>query len=230
MLSDVEGTILGQASLDEPWGLIEDFSTLMREHPRDVNRAMEMVADRLKGHGVPVTMHRPTLYLSLPGKARVEAGGKTFRAKPPAYCIPASVRVQRQARLRPLQHRRRLRQDVQQGSDDGSATRRIAGNIVISEGYASPSLVYAFEALGAAGVIAINPGVDIHWGICTTIWGTPDLEDLPRKPKIPAVAVNNPDGKALIEMAASGGEATDLRRHGGGLVRIQPPRRRYPRH
>ena len=65
---------------------------------------------------------------------------------------------------------------------------------MISEGYASPGLVSQFEELGAVGVIGINPGVDIHWGICTTIWGAPDLDDLPRKPKIPAVAVNNPDG------------------------------------
>ena len=59
-----------------------------------------------------------------------------------------------------------------------------------------------------SALIAINPGVDIHWGTCTTIWGTPDLDDLPRKPKIPVAAVNKPDGEKLIALRAQGGRAT----------------------
>ena len=38
--------------------------------------------------------------------------------------------------------------------------------------------------------------------------GQPDLADLPRKPKIPVVAVNNPDGRELMALADRGGEAT----------------------
>jgi N-acetylated-alpha-linked acidic dipeptidase len=208
MLSDAEQKILDQASLEEPWGLIEAFSKLMREHPDDVNKAMEMVGDRLRRYGVPVKMHEPNLYLSLPGKARVEASGKSFRAKPPAYCVNPSGGFTGKLVYIASNKGDGFDKTFSKDSDDGSATSKIAGSIVLSEGYASPSLVSAFEALGAAGVIAINPGVDIHWGICTTIWGTPDLEDLPRKPKIPAVAVNKPDGEALIAMAKSGAEVT----------------------
>ena len=58
-------------------------------------------------------------------------------------------------------------------------------------------LLKAFEV----EYIAINPGADVHWGICTSIWGTPDLDDLPRKPGIPVVAVNNPDGQELTPEA-----------------------------
>jgi hypothetical protein len=67
--------------------------------------------------------------------------------------------------------------------------------------------VAELEAAGAAAVIAINPGVDVHWGTCTTIWGSPDLHDLPRKPKIPAVSVSRPDGDALLAMIKQGAEA-----------------------
>ena len=97
MLTDAERTVLDAVRIETPWELVEAFSTMVREHPRDVNRAMDMVAERLGKHGVPVTMHEPTLYLSLPGKARVEAGGKTYRAKPPAYepfTLPGNVFVQ----------------------------------------------------------------------------------------------------------------------------------------
>jgi hypothetical protein len=89
-----------------------------------------------------------------------------------------------------------------------SSEERIRGKIVISEGFAFPQKIREFEEKGAIGVIAMNPGIDIHWGICTSIWGTPDLDDLPRKPGIPVVAVNNPDGKALIDLASQGGSVT----------------------
>ena len=48
----------------------------------------------------------------------------------------------------------------------------------------------AFHALGAVGVIAVNPGKYAHWGGGSATWGTADLDDLPHKPAIPAVAVN----------------------------------------
>jgi hypothetical protein len=75
-------------------------------------------------------------------------------------------------------------------------------------GFGNPALTSLIEEWGGVGLIAVNPGVDIHWGTCTTIWGSPDLTDLPRKPKIPVVAVNNPDGQKLLALADSGTEAT----------------------
>ena len=89
-----------------------------------------------------------------------------------------------------------------------SSAERIKGKIVVSEGFAFPQKVLEFEQKGALGMIAVNPGADAHWGICTSIWGTPDLDDLPRKPGMPVVVVNNPDGKELISLAESGGRAT----------------------
>ena len=99
-----------------------------------------------------------------------------------------------------------------------SSAERIKGKIVVSEGFAFPQKVLEFEQKGAIGVIAVNPGADAHWGICTSIWGTPDLDDLPRKPGIPVVAVNNPDGKELIALAENGGRATIAHRDGRRLV------------
>ncbi len=84
----------------------------------------------------------------------------------------------------------------------------LRGKIVVSEGFGMPGKVAWFEQRGAIGMIAVNPGHNPHWGICTTVWGTPDLRDLPRKPKIAVVAVNNPDGLALIEVAKAGGSVT----------------------
>jgi len=84
----------------------------------------------------------------------------------------------------------------------------LRGKFVVTEGFGMPGKVSHFEARGALGMIAVNPGKNAHWGICTTVWGTPDLRDLPRKPKIAVVAVNNPDGLQLIEAAKRGESAT----------------------
>jgi len=75
--------------------------------------------------------------------------------------------------------------------------------ITITEGYAMPATVSAFEKAGAVGQIFINPGQNVHWGICTSIWGTPTIADLARKPGSPVVAVNNPDGERLKAAAGS---------------------------
>ena len=208
-MNETETGILGTVTMDEPWGLVESFSTFKREHPTDVNRGMDEVVERLARHGVPAKVHEPSLYLSLPGQARVEVGGRTIRAKPPAYSTDARGGVT--AKLVYLGAN--AADDIDDIFDlkiDGAAGQagKARGAIVVSEGFASPVMVQQFQALGAVGVIAINPGADIHWGICTTVWGVPDLDDLPRKPAIPAVAVNKPDGEALIELAKAGAEVT----------------------
>jgi hypothetical protein len=86
--------------------------------------------------------------------------------------------------------------------------RLVGGNIVVMQGFGNPALTSLIEEWGGIGLIAVNPGIDIHWGTCTTIWGSPDLQDMARKPRIPVVAVNNPDGQKLIELARQGGTAT----------------------
>ncbi len=75
-----------------------------------------------------------------------------------------------------------------------------------------------FHALGAVGVIAVNPGKYAHWGGGSATWGTADLDDLPYKPAIPAVAVNRADGEALIALAGQGGRAPPRHRVRGRLV------------
>jgi N-acetylated-alpha-linked acidic dipeptidase len=81
---------------------------------------------------------------------------------------------------------------------------RVGGKIAILNGFANPGTCSLLEEWGAKAVIAVNPGIDIHWGTCTTIWGSPDTDDLPRKPKIPVVAVSHPDGQELIAAAKAG--------------------------
>ncbi|HYV88027.1 MAG TPA: M28 family peptidase [Candidatus Polarisedimenticolia bacterium] len=209
MITADERKLLDSVSIDEPWKLVETFSTWVREHPNDVNRAMDHLVGRLKSFGIPVTVHEPALYLSLPGKARVEAGGKSYRAKPPSFSKPAPQGLSGELVYIPAKRSADIDNVFDMKLDKKvDHSSRVRGKIVISEGFASPGIVSQFQGIGAIGVIAVNHGADIHWGTCASIWGAPELGDLDRKAKIPAVAVNNADGKALIELAKQGSKVT----------------------
>ncbi|MDV6376574.1 M28 family peptidase [Deinococcus arenicola] len=206
MISSAEQAILDAVNLDTPWELIERFTTLKREDPEDVKQAAALIAERLGQHGVPVDIHRPELFLSIPRSASVTIGDTTLFAKamamsaifpqglsaplvyqPSGYALDADELFSRQAPVDEMD---------------------VRGKIVVSEGFGMPGKVSDLERRGALAVIAINPGKRAHWGVCTTIWGSPDLYDLPRKPGVAVVNVNAEDGQRLIEWARNGGEAT----------------------
>ena len=94
------------------------------------------------------------------------------------------------------------------GYDPAPGMPDVRGKLVLFRGMILAEKILAFAALGAAGVIAVNPGPDMHWGSGSAIWGTPDLDDLPGRTPIPGCAVSRPDGEALIEAAARGASAT----------------------
>ncbi len=205
VMTPTEQTILETLTLDEPWALIERFATFPRERPDDVNAAMDMVAARLTAFGVPHEVHEPELYLSLPGAASVKLGNRRFRAKPSSFSRSLPEGLKAPLLHVPAQAAGGQRSVSEMGVDAAGLTADdVGGKIVLTEGFALPGIITPLAELGAAAVVAINPGVDIHWGTCTTIWGAPGLDDLPRKPKIPVVAVNRPDGDALVEAAAQG--------------------------
>lgn len=198
-----------QVTLDAPWSLVEAFSTMPRWKPEDVRTAAYDIAKRLDGLGVPYEMLSADLHLSIPFTASVSGDGAVYNAKPPAY-----ARDCREGLTAPLVHVPATFSAsintlfVKSQDKEASSEKNIRGKIVISEGFSFPGKILEFEQKGALGVIAINPGADSHWGICTSIWGTPDLDDLPRKPTIPVAAVNNPDGQMLLAIAKAGGEVT----------------------
>ena len=207
-MTDLERRILADIDLEQPWSLIETLSTMVREHPRDVDATIDVLVGRLRSYGIQPTVHEADLYLSLPGEASVTAAGRTLRAKAPAASASAPDGVEAELIHVPADYARAA--DDVFGEVDASEAARAAvrGRIVVSEGYANPANVSRFQAWGAVAVIAINPGAYVHWGTCTTVWGNPGLDDLDRVPRIPAVNVSRPDGDALLELARAGGRAT----------------------
>lgn len=210
-----EQHLLDEISLDMPWALVETFATLHRWMPDDVNKAADIIASRLRAAGVPVDVHAPEIYLSIPLSASVTAETVEYRAKPPSSSLPSpqgvtGKLVTLKANPKALRSYNRDIKTLFGGSIASveDVKRLVGGKIVVMQGFGNPALTSLIEEWGGIGLIAVNPGIDIHWGTCTTIWGSPDLQDMGRKPKIPVVAVNNPDGQKLIALAQSGGECT----------------------
>ena len=200
---------LREVALDAPWELIERFATMPRCNPADVNIACNLLVQRLQAHGVPVEVLEADLYLSIPHHAEVLASGQALRAKPSAFSRHVPEGLGAELIYVPAAYSKSISTLFQRNIVAPASERaRIQGRIVVSEGYATPQKMREFEQAGAVGVVAINPGRDVHWGICSTIWGAPELDDLHRKPAIPVVAVNYEDGQRLIALAAAGGSAT----------------------
>jgi N-acetylated-alpha-linked acidic dipeptidase len=214
-ISTAEQGFLDQISLDVPWRLVETFATMHRWMPEDVNRGANVIIETLGTLGIPVDVHMPDICLSVPLSASVTADHVTYRAKPPSSSLSAphgitAKLVTLQANPKALRSYNRDIKTLFGGSITSldEVKKLVGGRIVVMQGFGNPALTSLIEEWGGVGLIAVNPGVDIHWGTCTTVWGSPDLQDMARKPKIPVVAVNNIDGRKLIAMAADGAEAT----------------------
>ncbi|MEL6208175.1 MAG: peptidase M28, partial [Pseudomonadota bacterium] len=162
MVNDTESRILAQVELGTAWELVETFSGMPRWRPADVNAAGALIADRLSALGVPVTVHRPRVFLSVPHDASVSAGGQTYRAKPPSSSLHCPNGVTGEVVYVPSQ-KASLRSYTKNavaffgeaGADLGA---RLKGRILLTEGFGNPALTALAEEWGALGLIAINPG------------------------------------------------------------------------
>ncbi|MDQ3694628.1 MAG: M28 family peptidase [Chloroflexota bacterium] len=202
----LERAILDEVSLDTARPVLERLSSLVRLSGSDQEReAFDLLIRHLTDWGVPHTLHEPRLFISIPLAASVRdpASGTSFRAKTSAMSRPTNGEIEAGLVYLPAATDADL-DDVVSGAVQLSDLD-VTGKIVITEGMPFPGIVTAVTEAGARAGIFIAPGVDIHETICTTVWGTPDLDSEQRIPTLPVVAVNNPDGRRLIELARRGG-------------------------
>lgn len=200
-----EQTVTDTVSLDAPWALVEHFSTLVRDSgSKAERRGVDYIMKRLATWGVPHTLHEPELLISLPRRARLEVLAperRTLPAKTPAMALSTDGRWLRGNVVY-----------VPTGQAEGitaifaraEVTADVADRVALTEGYPSPGKVAAFQERGARAAIFISPGERIHEGICTTIWGSPDLDSIARKPALPVLAINKTDGAWLRTLAQAG--------------------------
>ncbi len=192
--------------LDEPRVLLERFITLVRESgTADEETAGRYLVSRLQALGVPVTLHTPELYISNPVRAELSivaaSGTRSLHARPPAMGrSTGDAPVEGEICYVPSKYAGGTSSlfDLPDAARGGGVDDPVRGRIVLTEGFSMPASVGAFEQRGASGQIYIHPGLNVHEGICTSIWGAPTAESIGRKPAVPVVCINNPDGQALI--------------------------------
>ncbi|MBI3975235.1 MAG: M28 family peptidase, partial [Armatimonadetes bacterium] len=201
-----EELLTAAVSLDAPWALLERFSTLGRDSGGKAERqGVEYIRRQLKRWDVPHTLYEPECLISLPRRARLEVLAperRALTAKTPSMALSTGERWRRGTLI-----------DVPARGGEGLAAifertgqidADVAGQVVLTDGFPSPGKVADLQEAGAAAAVFISPGGRIHEGICTTIWGSPDLDSIGRKPKMPVLAVSKPDGTWLRGLVQSG--------------------------
>lgn len=191
-----ESPVVESVRLDDAWALLGEFAGLVRgSGSDDERRAVEQITRRLDAWDIGYTVHRPELLISLPLRAGLTAGERVYTAKTPSMARSTGPAGETAPVVYQPSGFARSVHDIFAGAATGGD---VAGRFVLTEGLPMPGKVADLEARGAAGVICISPGERIHEGICTTIWGSPDLGTYTRRPKIPVVSISNADGAHLM--------------------------------
>jgi hypothetical protein len=204
--TDVERQIQDDVSKDEAWATVERLSKLVRlSGNEDERQGIEYLTGKLKEYGVPYELHHPTLFVSWPLGATLRVvGDQPFEvmAKTPSMSVSTGGE-EREGELVyvPTGYARHVTSifDVIEIPDVD-----LSGKVAITEGMPMPAKVADIAKKGAIAAVFVGPGERIHEGVCTTIWGSPDLDSMGRQPAIPIVAVNKPQGQQLIERAKAG--------------------------
>ncbi len=195
-------------------GLLEKFATLVRESgSEDEREAAEFIVQRLEEEGVSHRVHHPSLYLSLPrgaGLRVVSPTNKEFRVKTPSFSISTDDEwIEGDMIFVPTGYATGIADifggKIQRGAED------LEGKVVLTEGFPMPGKVAEFADLGVKAAVFISPGERIHEGICTSIWGAPDLDNAGDEPKISVLAVSKSDGQELSRLCEKGEVSVEFR-------------------
>lgn len=202
-----EKTVIGDISIDAPWGLIEKFSTLTRlSGGDDEAEAVKYITDKLSAWGVPHTVHHPTCLISWPGPSTLRTlgpNGRSFTVKTSSFS-PATDGKEVEAELAYVPGAQAANIGDLLGASRQIEAQDLSGKVAITEGLGIAARGMDFAGSGAIAAIFINPGERIHEGITTTSWGSPDLASLGRVPEIPILAINKPEGEELKRLLQSG--------------------------
>jgi len=207
-LDDTERRLVDEVSLDEPWELLEEFSTLTRvSGSQDEVAAADYICERLAANGVSYDRHEPELYISQPHGATIETRNKEFEPGPiKTVSFSASTTVSGAVEYVGAAGGDLINDDEPDPREPYHDVGDITGTIALTKaGSLSIRAVRKLAEKGAIGVIAIHEhDREPHNGIATPIWGgAPRYDERDNIPDVPIANVNQPDGKTLIEWAES---------------------------
>jgi hypothetical protein len=195
MTTDIQQTARAAVSPERLYDDVAWFSRVRRDTggPGE-DKAAAYIASRLADAGVPVTLHEFDAFLSYPLSATLEV----LQPEPVVIrCLTHSFAQStgREGLVGDLIYL--------QGPIDERTLGQAAGRVALIDGLATPVTVLQASRAGCAAVVFTNDGSVIHNMICTTIWGTPDLNQLDRQPRMPVLSVDKHGGMDLKRLLVS---------------------------
>ncbi len=208
---ETERAFLDTLSTEMPWELIHEFSNYVRESGTEGEQnAVDAITRRLTDWGAPHPVHQPRCCIRLPRGARVGVTRPDGTAPPrrgttPGFAVPTGdAGITGQAIAVEAAHAASVSTIFTSGLGNALAGQDVAGKIAVLNGLPMPARIGDLTEAGVAAAVFISPGTNVHEGICTPIWGTPDLDTVGAMPTLSVVEVNKPDGAWLIEQVRGG--------------------------
>lgn len=202
-----EAAFLETINTDAPWALVQEFAGYVRESGTEGEQeAVEAITRRLTEWDVPHTVHHPRCFISLPRGATVavhlhDGTERALKGTTPAFSVPTGdAGVTAGAATVQTAHAASVTSLFAGGVAVGA---EFAGKIAVLDGLPMPARVASLTEAGVAAAVFVSPGANVHEGICTPIWGTPDLDTISALPRLVVAEVNKPDGVWLAEQIAA---------------------------
>ena len=148
---------------------------------------------QLDEFGFSTALIRHDAYISLPGKARLEAGPERPACITHSFSRPTAPEGLTGA----LVH-------VGTGTEADFAAKDVTGRIVLVDGIASPAVTLRASRSGALGQVHVSGYEHKHEMCISPVWGSPTDETVQFLPKTVVVTVAQADGSRLKERLARG--------------------------
>ncbi len=201
-----ESDLLNAVSTDRLWETNQQIAQWVRHSGTTEERAsFDYVQQTLDEYGLRTTLLEHSALVSYPLASSLsiidDAGSTLIEYTSLGTAYSASVDALEAAVV-----------DVGYGTPDDYAQQDVTGKIVLINGLATPTAVYAAEQAGAIGQIFINDDHH-HYMIVSTIWGTPTPESAERIPSTPSLSLVEKDGHDLRAHIAAGSVRVRLHSH-----------------
>lgn len=211
-LAGFERELYDAVSADEPWSLVEQFSTLERvSGSEDEQRAAEYITDRLDAHDVSYDRYDPRIWLSIPEDATLRATAPVEREFDAVKTVSFSKSGSVTAEVVHVEPPEMSEGRLALNATFDNLAKDVAGKIVLVEAnYLSREMIADIEDRGAVAIVGIHLHDDEpHEGIATPVWGAvPDPNERDRVPDIIITNVSQTIGDELRELAPEGLEVT----------------------
>jgi hypothetical protein len=196
-LSSIEKEIINEIDADKLMEYNREIAKEVRlSGSEEELRAFHYAQKTLESFGLETELTFHEAYISLPGAARLTAGGIDIP------CITHAMAPSTEADGL-------VGKPIYLGEFSKDHLIVDKGTIAIVEGIAAPPIINDLEKAGAAAVIFIN-GPYTHEMIVSTVWGSPSENNIDKMPKIPIISINDENGGKLRQLIAQGLSSLEL--------------------